>query len=254
MNKLVVNARLKFNVSLIVILCFTACISQKKIVYFQNLPKTELINPTKPIQELKTGDIVAVTVNSVTPDAASFFNNNQYKSGSENNPSIGYLINENGKIDLPIIGAIQASRLTIEQLQKNIALELDKYLVKPIVNVRITNFKITLIGEFNKPGMYLVENGNIDLLEAIGLASDLTIYANRSIQLIREIEGKKQFYTIDLTNKNHFNERIYLKSGDVIYAEPNKGKKSVAESFYKIVPIVTSALTLIVLLIVNTVK
>ena len=97
---------------------------------------------------------------------------------------------------------------------------------KPIVNIRLTNFKVTVLGEVTKPGTYPVANERISIIEAIGLAGDLTIQGKRTtVTLVREVQGERKFVTIDLTNKKLFNSPYYyLAQNDVIYVEPNKTK------------------------------
>ena len=110
----------------------------------------------------------------------------------------------------------------IESLTEQLA----NYIKSPIVNIRITNFKITVLGEVLRPGSYSVPNERISIIEALGLAGDLTIQGKRNtVSLIREVQGERKFVTIDLTNKKLFDSPYYyLAQNDVIYVEPNKTK------------------------------
>jgi len=137
-----------------------------------------------------------------------------------------YLVDADGNINFPVLGKLKVAGVTTQQLGDQITQQLTTYLVEPIVNVRLTNFKITVMGEVKLPGTYTVPNERITLIEALGLAGDLTIQAKRSpILLIREKNGKREFITVDLTNKALFNSPYYyLAQNDVLYVEPNKAK------------------------------
>jgi polysaccharide export outer membrane protein len=121
------------------------------------------------------------------------------------------------------------------------------------VRVIFDNFKITVLGEVQKPGVYSVRNERLTLPEALGLAGDMTIYGNRkNVLLIREENKKRNFIRIDLTNRDFFDSPHYfLNPNDIIYVEPTKGKTAISDNFYRIAPIVISTLTLISLLLVR---
>ena len=137
-----------------------------------------------------------------------------------------HLVKADGSINFPVIGKFQVAGLTTNELTTKLASVLEVFIKKPVINIQLLNFKVTVLGEVNKPVSYAVANGRITILEAIGLAGDLTIYGKRkTVSLIREKEGKRTFVTIDLTNKALFNSPYYyLAQNDVIYVEPNKAK------------------------------
>ena len=129
--------------------------------------------------------------------------------------------------------------------------KLDKYLQNPSVRIYFENYKVTLLGEVTRPGVYKIPNEKVTLPEAIGLAGDLTIFGNRKkVMLIRDIDGEKNFISIDLTSRDLFNSQYYyLHSNDLLYVEPVSGKVSNSDNFYKIVPIAVSAVTLIIVVL-----
>ncbi|MDO9137013.1 MAG: polysaccharide biosynthesis/export family protein, partial [Lutibacter sp.] len=139
---------------------------------------------------------------------------------------ITYLVNSDGDINFPVLGKIKVEGFTIKEITSHLTEALAVYIKNPIVNIRLTNFKVTVLGEVQKPGTYPVPNERISILEAIGLAGDLTIQGKRkNMVLIREQNGKRTFIDIDLTNKEILNSPyFYLAQNDVLIVEPNKTK------------------------------
>lgn len=209
---------------------FVACISPKKMVYFQDVEGVEtnetIVNYEPKIQ---VDDLLIINVSAIDGEAAIPFN--LYETpivvGVVSNPiPFKYLVNADGEINFPVLGTIKVKGLSTKKLTAYLTKTLAGYLKSPIVNVRLTNFKVTVLGEVKSPGSYTIPNERISIIEAIGLAGDLTIQGLRStVLLIREQEGERKFVTIDLTNKELFNSPyFYLAQNDVIYIEPNKTK------------------------------
>jgi polysaccharide export outer membrane protein len=148
------------------------------------------------------------------------------------------------------LGKLKAEGLTIKQLNENIidSLNTKKLLVDPLVTIRFLNFRVTVLGEVGKPTVITVPNEKISILEAIGLAGDLTIYGKRdNVLLIREEEGKKIVRRIDLNSAAVLTSPFYyLKSNDVLYVEPDKNKVASVSSFRQLLPAYIAALTVIV--------
>ena len=213
------------------LLLFTNCASRKQFVYFQdNIDKK--INAENSLK-LKDGDILYIKVFGCDEESIKIFNipstinqniNRTYYSGGS--PSNGYLINKFGEIDFPLIGKIKVSEFSIEEATDFIKLKLNAYLKDPKVSIQIQNFKITILGDVRNPGTIEVPNEKITLIEAIGIAGDLNITAKRkNILLLRDENGIKKQYRIDLTNSNFINSPIYcLEQNDIIYVEANQAK------------------------------
>jgi len=202
------------------------CVSSKKINYFQDkdgqVLKETLLNYEP---QLQIGDILSINVATTELEAAQPFNLYETQGAGSQKP-LTYIINADGEINFPVIGKIKVAQLTTKQLTNKLSEILLPYLKTPIINIRLTNFKITILGEVKSPGSYPVLNERISIIEAIGLAGDLTIYGKRkSITLIRERNGKRSFIPIDLTNKKLFDSEYYfLAQNDIIYVESNKTK------------------------------
>ena len=136
------------------------------------------------------------------------------------------MVDANGNIDFPVLGTLKLAGLNRIEATAKIKELLNEYIKDPIVNIRIINFKVTILVEVNRPGSYTIPNERITVLEALGLAGDMTIQAERrNVLVIREENGKKTYNRIDLTSETVFNSSIYyLTQNDVIYVEPNNSR------------------------------
>jgi polysaccharide export outer membrane protein len=210
---------------------FSKCASRKEFVYFQDNKDTKI--DTEYTLKLKEGDILNIKVFGCDEESIKIFNipttNNQnpnrnYFSGGAT--SNGYLINNIGQIDFPLIGQIKLSGLSIEYATELLKTKLSKYIKDPKISVQLQNFKITILGDVRNPGTIEVPNEKITLIEAIGIAGDMNLTAVRNnILILRDENGVKKQYRIDFTNKDFINSPVYfLHQNDVIYIEANKQK------------------------------
>lgn len=216
---------------LIVLSLVTSCASRKELVYFQpdsTMLKTifELNSP-----KLQPGDILAISVTADDVKVTEPFNQvspyNNSGTLQNTNPFIPtYAIDVNGEIDFPRIGKIHLSGKTRTEAMDVIRKEVSKFIINPGISMEIRNFRVTVLGEVKNPGTFPVNNDRITILEALGMAGDLTINGVRqNILVIREQNGKKEEFRVDLTKKEALNSPIYyLAQNDVIYVEPNGAK------------------------------
>lgn len=232
--------------ALIGLLLFSqSCITRKDISYFQDigdsLSRETITQDFEAV--IQPGDLLSIHVTSLSKEASSFFN--VVGEDSDQQVANTYLVDADGEIEIPLIGAVTVSGKTTQEAKAEIKERLGKYLVGPTVNVRIRNFTVTILGEVEHPGVYTIPNEKITLVEALGLAGDMTIFARRvNVLVIREEAGERLFVKLDLTSKQFFeSEYYYLHSNDVVYVEPGKGKFASADAWYKILPIVFSGLT-----------
>jgi polysaccharide export outer membrane protein len=162
---------------------------------------------------------------------------------------MGYLVNADGTIKFPVIGLVKTAGLTKRQLENLLTdtLANRKLLVDPIVTVRFLNFRVTVLGEVARPTTLNVANERISILEALGLAGDLTIYAKRdNVLLIREEGGNRIIKRIDLnSNEILLSPYYYLKTNDVVYVEPRKDKIQATSRTQQLLPIILSLASLI---------
>ena len=161
------------------------------------------------------------------------------------------MVDANGDIQLPFAGSIRVEGLTPLAARDSVKAKLEKYLTDPTIKLNLVNFSVTVLGEVAKPGVITVANEKITLTEALAMAGDLTIFGKRTnVMVIREVNGKKEFGQVDLTGRNLFSSPYYnLHSGDIIYVEAISQKRATAQSFYRVMPLLLSALSLIVVLV-----
>lgn len=229
----------------------SACISEKKLVYFQKSAKySDTIAITKVyVPKIQQGDVLSIYVNSLSPEASSFFNpytgSNVTPTGQTS--SQGFLVDPNGIIQLPLIGNIKVSGLTTSQVRDTIRTLLVPYLKEPTVLVRFLNFKISVLGEISRPEVYNITNERITLPEAISMAGDLTIYARRdSVQIIREENGKKEFGYVNLNTREIFNSPYYyLHANDIVYIKPAKTKAQQTDRSFQYISLGLSIVSLL---------
>ncbi|WP_296317525.1 polysaccharide biosynthesis/export family protein [Winogradskyella sp. UBA3174] len=210
-----------------------SCASRKNLVYFQDEPIQEGLSVNEPEQLIyKPDDILTINVSALDPETVIPFtlpvvSNNLGGIGAQGAiQQQSYLVDYNGNIEFPVLGTTKIAGLNRTQLTKMLTERIREYARDPIVNVRLVNFTVTIIGEVSSPGTFTIQDERITLLEALGLARDLTIYGRRkNVLLIREVDGKKKFAKIDLTSINTVSSPLYyLQQNDVIYVEPNKAK------------------------------
>jgi polysaccharide export outer membrane protein len=240
-------------IPILTLFVLTSCVSTKKVVFFPDVKDGNLPSNTPfPESIIQKSDILSITVSSLNPEASAIFN--QAAEGGAAGaaaPAVGYLVNTEGNIQFPVLGNIKAEGLTKNQLKDKIADSLvrKKLLLDPIVTIRYINFRVTVLGEVNHPTVVTVPNEKISLLEALGLAGDLTIYGRReNVMVIREQKDQKVIKRLNLNSDEIFTSPYYyLQSNDIVYVEPNKAKVASVSRGMQWIPIVLSGLSLVIL-------
>lgn len=165
----------------------------------------------------------------------------------------GFLVNEQGFIQYPVLGPIKVTGLTKKALTEYLHDQLTarKLLVDPVVSIRFLNYRVTILGEVSKPTVVNVTNEKISILEALGMAGDITVFGKRNnILLIREVDSQRIIRRIDLNDKHILNSAYYfLQSNDILYVEPTKSKIATADRSRQILPIALSSLSLLVIIL-----
>lgn len=216
----------------IITLLFCSCTMAKEIPYFKDLESSnEEIPVVQNEARIHNDDVLSIAVSAIDPLTVAPFNLPivTYASPGEeklsSTPIIQpYIVDVNGEISFPILGQIKISGLKKSEAAELIRKKLEPYLKDPIVTIQFLNYKITVLGEVNKPGSYTVKNERTSILQALGMAGDLTIYGRRdNVLLIRELDGgKKEYIRMDLTKTDILSSPFYyLQQNDVIYVEPN---------------------------------
>ncbi len=221
------------NIPIVLMMVLSSCASKKDIVYFQDEPLAGSQVDFGPRELVyKPDDILTINVSSAEPKAAQPFNlaviseSDDLTSITGSTRMLTYLIDYAGNIEFPTLGTIRMAGLTRTEATAMLKEKISEYVKDPIVNIRLVNFTVTVIGEVSRPGTFTIQDERITLPEALGLANDLTIYANRkNVMLIREIDGEKKFAKVDLTSVNALNSpTYYLQQNDVIVVEPNNAR------------------------------
>ena len=204
----------------------SSCASRKEVVYFQDIGNFETqVNTNTFISKFKVDDLIGIHVSSLNPEASAPFNLFSGSRAMGSQPEqVDYLVDQAGEIDFPVIGKLKVVGLSPDELRTLLRDRLSDYLKDPIINIRLRNFTVTVLGEVNGPGTYPVNGEQITILEALGLAGDLTIQGVReNVLVIRHFEGTKVYNRIDLTSKNMAKSPVYyLTQNDVVYVEPNQ--------------------------------
>ncbi len=216
------------------LLFLSSCSAPKNIAYFQN----RLVDHPEEIDKhagivIQPKDMLSIVVSSKNPELVVMFNLPMvsYQAGSEIVSSggyqriMGYVVDNDGYIDFPILGRIKVSGLTRWELSEMIKGKLisEGYLSDAVVVVEFMNFKVSVIGEVNSPGTYSIEGDKVTVLQAISLARDLTIFGQReNVTVIRERDGERTMYQINLCDVSMFDSpAYYLQQNDIVYVEPS---------------------------------
>jgi len=231
----------------VMLLAFSSCVNTKKVTYFNNIRESSITSAPRVAAIIHKNDLIGISVTSLSAEASTMFNPVSISSADQ---QAGYLVNESGNIQFPVLGSVRAVGFTLEQLGDSIkkALIQQKLLVSPIVTTRFLNFRVTILGEVKNPTVLNVPSQRISILEAIGLAGDLTNYGKRdNILIIHDEPTKKTFARVDLTNKKIFSSpEYYLRSNDVVYVEQNKNKLRSLSNGRQLVPLLLSIVSILV--------
>lgn len=231
-----------------------SCGSRREIVYATNIEaKTyEQVTLYEPV--VQPDDLLSIQVMAENQEVTMPFN---LPEMSQNDPDVRnlrtYLVDNQGFIDFPGLGRVQLGGLTRSEAREKLFKEISEYVVNPIISLRIINFKVSVLGEVVRPGTYTAQGERITLLEALGMAGDMTIYGRRdNLLLIREAEGKKTHARIDITDAGFIDSPYYyLKQNDVVYVEPNKTRihtSRIGPDIYLVFSAISVLTTLTVLL------
>lgn len=247
-------------------LTIVSCSQSKKVAYFQDISdSTNAVLTTAKYTDpaIQPDDILSVTVSTVDPDATKVINSGNSTTAatgmSATNTATqqlvtGYIVNKDGDINLPVMGRIHVAGLTTSQATDLITKDAKGFFQDPVVNIRFSNFRVTVIGEVNRPATYVIPNQNVTILDAIGYAGDLTIYGRRrNILLLRKegTEGKVRAVRLDLTSTQTITSPYYyLRQNDVIYVEPTNGRVSDSNAgLFRYISIASTIITVLVLVL-----
>ena len=221
-----------------VLLLLTSCTSYQKIPYLQDF---ETVNATEEVTamydaHIRPKDLLTITVNTTDPEAAAPFNLTVQSAANSNLTQWvtqqaalqQYLVDNQGNIDFPVLGELHLGGLSMNEAESMIREKLQPFLKEtPIVTVRMVNYKISVLGEVAKPGTFIINNEKVNVLEALAMAGDMTIWGLRdNVKLVREEEdGKRNIVVLDLNRADIVKSPYYhLQQNDILYVSPNKTK------------------------------
>jgi polysaccharide export outer membrane protein len=262
------NSLFLFKKTLLLFLVFLlfSCASRKDLVYYQDIDTLTQKEKSNSYEiKIQPDDLLMIIVSAEDPEIAIPFNLNTVSIPSSTNSTLAtgqqttqlYLVDTNGYIEFPVLGRLKVSGLTRSEVLQLLNGKIASYIKKPIINLRIMNFKVSVQGEVTVPGTYTVPSERITLIEALSMAKDLTIYGKRNnILIIREIDGVKSYNRVDITKADFINSPFYyLAQNDVVYVEPNKNKingAAVGPNTGVLISITSLVITLITLIITTT--
>jgi polysaccharide export outer membrane protein len=224
------------------VLMLTSCVNNKKLtersVYFKDISDSLLLKKATEYEPvLQKGDILYIGVITPNEKSSKIFNSPNFYAGTDNltnsaagnsggNTTQGYLIDEQGQITFPFLGKLPAAGLTKAALTDHITNGIKQYVDSAIVSIRLLNYRVTVLGEVMRPGTYSIPSERVTILDALGLAGDLTIYGRRDkIRIIRNTEGSRTTTTLNLNSGDIFSSPyFFLRQNDIVYVELNDRK------------------------------
>lgn len=226
---------IKVSSCMILTLLLISCASKKDIVYYQNIDR---INTSENLisyeVKIQPDDLLLIIVSAEDKEIALPFNLTAVAVSSSGRSDLvtgqlttqTYLVDRDGFIEFPILGKLHIGGLTRSEVIQLLKAKIEVYIKNPIINLRITNFKVSIHGEVVIPGTYSISSERLTLIEALSMAKDLTIHGRRdNILVIREVNGIKSYNRVDITQADFINSPFYyLAQNDVVYVEPNKTK------------------------------
>ena len=221
-------------------LVLTACGSSKKIAYLQDIDHGDIDQFNSYTNIIKPGDLLSIVVSSSKPELAVPFNLYSVRAqlsavqqSSQRQELEGYTVNSDGTIDFPSLGQLHVAGMTRSQLADELKVRLATYIPNPIVTINFLNFNISVIGEVRHPGNFKITGDRVSILEALGLAGDMTEFGNREkVMVIRENNGLRETGELNLKSKRIFDSPFYyLQQNDVVVVQPTNAKARSASAF-----------------------
>lgn len=245
------------------VLLLTSC-AKRNLAYLSDLEEAgysqQVTNTIEP--KIRPDDLLSISVTSMNAEANVLFNRGELPpagatasygpaSGYSNSNIYreGYLVDQEGNIDFPVIGIVPLAGLTKAEAKAMLKQKLEKVLRDPIINIRYLNYKVTVVGEVNRPGTFTIPSEKINIVEALGLAGDMTAFGKReNVMIIREADGIRKVERLNLNSKEVLRSPyFYLMSNDVIYVEPHRMKEVQASTNTRSLALTGSILSVLVI-------
>jgi polysaccharide export outer membrane protein len=259
----IMNKTLKIGlVTAILAVLFASCVPQKKMLYLKDAQMATENNSINYINErtvnykLQPGDNLFIRFNTIDEKSAAALTGESgaVRSTMSSDASIylqSYTLDEEGYIELPLIGKVELKNLTIDQAKDRMQTALDQYVNQTTIIVKLSNFNLTVLGEVVRPGMYKVYQSQINLFEAISMAGNMTNFAkNSEVRIIRQTDNGSEVITVDMGQADILSSPYYyLKPNDIIYVEPLKIKQwgFTAFPYSTVISVISLGVTLVTL-------
>ncbi len=232
---------------------FSSCITNWDLEYIQSNEEAYTVEQNKKDYRLQKGDLISVQISTTTEQQHDFFNKENTSNSQlmlENPYLYGYLIKEDGNLDLPSFGIIKAEGFTLRELENVIKQIAVSYFEQPVVKLNIVNFEVSVLGEVNNPGTFKIVHPEVNVLYALSLAGDITQFGNRrKIKIVRTKNSISKVFYINLTdNKILTSSDFFLQPNDIIYVPPFTKKFYAFNNITNVVSIALSAVTLYLLI------
>lgn len=243
---------------LLLLIAGTSCVSLKKIKYIQDVTVSQssdsvVYQAKSPDYLIQPGDHLYIDVKNIDTKSMNPFqadNNINYQTSNEAGVYLNsYLVSDSGSIDFPLVGKVFVKGKTINEVQSTLQQVVNEFFQLTTVSVKLVNFRISMLGEVSRPGTYMIYQNEINILQAISMAGDLSNYANRrEINIIRKYGSGTNVYKVNLLDAGILNSpAYYLQPGDVVYVEPLKGKNFTFTAFPYAILFSTISTTLLIL-------
>ncbi|GAB3203684.1 polysaccharide export outer membrane protein [Pontibacter aydingkolensis] len=252
----------RFFLFILSLLFFASCSSPRNLAYFDNLREEAVV--TEKIAnaaeaKIQPGDLLSINVTSLSPESNVLFNRGALPTASNTNVSgvtyvqetEGYLVDKSGSVVLPILGRVKVEDLTREEAENQLTSSLQTYLKEPVVNVRFRNFKVTVIGEVTRPSTFQITDGNVNILEALGMAGDMTAFGKReNVLVIRETKDERSMVRLNLNDKDVLKSPFFnLQQNDIVYVEPDKARAVQASNSSRNISIIVATMSVLTLIL-----
>jgi len=250
-------------ISIVLLAMMTTSCAKRNLTYFKDIGDQQDFILKEGIFEepmIVTGDLLDIKVSTQNPESNLLFNYGVVSADRRGEAQViqdplvrGYMVDSEGNIDFPTLGTIKIAGMTKEEARSFLKKELSTLVMEPKIEIRFLNFKVTVIGEVNRPSSFVVPTERISILEALGMAGDMTAYALReNVLLIRETPEGKAIHRFDIGEKNILTSPYYyLKQNDVIYVEADKKKLNQANVNPNRIAALTIVSSLVVALMFN---
>lgn len=245
-------------ISIVILSVLSSCRAGKELALFQDLNAEDNTGQTQEVRaaafdplRLQTDDQLQIVISSISPEASQLFNlmGSAVVTGNNNltqNMQSVYTVSPTGNITVPVVGEVKVTGLTTDEAKDEIKKAVSEYLKDAVISVSLINFRVTVMGEVLRPSTFQVAGEKINVLQAIGMAGDMTVFAKRSnVKVIRKAGDKVEVAHLNLNNSSAMRSPFYnLRQNDIVLVEPGKRKGLQAEGLNIIVPAITSVISL----------